>query len=74
MYSEIKSCLKTVDKMNKNAYYIPIIIRKGYIVACRLVVGLAGKRLFGWLRKTVKRGAVVAKNKFLILHCGRNAC
>ena len=28
MYSEIKSCLKTVDKMNKNAYYIPMIIGK----------------------------------------------
>lgn len=51
MYGEIKSCLKTVDKMNKNAYYIPIIIRKGYIVACRRVVGLVGKRLFGRLAK-----------------------
>lgn len=74
MYGEIKSCLKTVDKMNKNAYYIPIIIRKGYIVACRQVVGLARGCLFGWLRKTVKRGAVAAKNKFSNLHCGRNAC
>ena len=51
MYGEIKSCLKTVDKMNKNAYYIPIIIRKGYIVACRRVVGLARECLFGRLAK-----------------------
>ena len=51
IYSEIKSCLKTVDKMNKNAYYIPIIIRKGYIVACRQVVGLARGCLFGRLAK-----------------------
>ena len=28
---EIKSCLKTVDKMNKNAYYIPMIIEKGIL-------------------------------------------